>query len=109
MSPPHLGFVNFAPNGKWGEANTVKTGDYSTMLMEDNLIEPNWDYSLTKLEAEILGEFDNLSLTLWENAESDDDSDNTDDAAKREIADKYGITPENIDELLYKYFKMIHP
>jgi hypothetical protein len=101
-----FGYVNFAPDGQWGKANTVKTGDYSTMLMEDYLEEPDWNYALTKHEADILGDFFDLDDELSENAESGDDLAEAKETAMEQIAQKYDITPEEIEAILLKYSRI---
>jgi hypothetical protein len=98
-----LGYVNFAPDGVWGKANTVKTGDYSSMLMEDHLIEPRWEYALTTQEAEILGDFFELSDELSENADTGDELAAANETAIQEVVQKYGITHESFNDILNKY------
>lgn len=103
-----LGYVNFAPDGVWGKANTVKTGDYSSMLMEDHLIEPRWEYALTTQEAEILGDFFELEDELSENADTGDKHEMARNAALEQIAQKYNIPPEAIEAISLKYIKLQH-
>jgi hypothetical protein len=101
-----FGYAEFAPNGEWGKANTVKTGDYSTMLMEDHLEEPNWDYALTRQEADIFYDYDILEDELSENAESGDDLEKAEKTAIQQTAQKYNITPESVEAIILKYLKI---
>jgi hypothetical protein len=98
-----LGYVNFAPDGVWGKANTVKTGDYSSMLMEDRLIEPQWEYALTVREAEILGDFFKLSDELSENADTGDELSVAEETAIQAVVQKYSITHEDFNDIFIKY------
>lgn len=52
-SIPPLGVVEYAPNGEWSEADTVKAGDYESMEYSWKLKEKDWDNQLTEEEIEI--------------------------------------------------------
>jgi hypothetical protein len=52
-----LGSVQYAPNGRWVDAGTVQTGDYSTMKMIDHLFEPDWTNAVTEQEAIIYNDY----------------------------------------------------
>jgi len=55
-----LGQVVFAPNGKWEEANNVKTAEYKKMSCSYILKEKDWSKQPTKEEANIFLEYKNL-------------------------------------------------
>jgi hypothetical protein len=105
-SGARFGYANFAPDGEWGKANTIKTGDYSTMLMEDHLEEPDWNYALTKQEADIFTDYDILEDELSENAESGDDLEKARKTAIQQTAQKYNITPKSVEAIILKYLKI---
>jgi hypothetical protein len=52
-----LGSVQYAPNGRWTDAGTVQTGDYSTMKAIDYLFEPDWTNAVTEQEAIIYSNY----------------------------------------------------
>lgn len=48
-----LGKIDYAPNGKWGDASTVSTGAYKKMKYTYSTQEKDWNNQLTQQEAEI--------------------------------------------------------
>jgi len=100
-----FGRVEFAPNGKWSDANTVKTGDYSKLKMVNYLREPDWENALTKTEATIYAKHNKLLNSLLENTTSQEDIEKAEKKANLEIIKKYKITQEELDNIYFRYKK----
>jgi hypothetical protein len=98
-----LGYVEFAPNGKWEEAMNIKTGDYSNMQMVSHLFEPNWENLLTSQEAGIVSDLYKKMHELSENTETGEEIEIAEETALKEIAQKYNLTPETVDAIFFKY------
>jgi hypothetical protein len=98
-----FGYVEFVPNGKWEDAATIKTGDYSKISMNNHLREPKWEYAITGNEAEIISVFFDISDRLSANATTGEELDTAEKVAINETAQRYGITHEELDDLLTKY------
>jgi hypothetical protein len=99
-----FGYVEFVPNGKWADATTIKTGDYTKMSMNNHLREPNWENALTEKEAEIIRAYLDLDDELSMNANSGQELEDAETAATAEIAQRYNMTPEELNSLYMKYF-----
>lgn len=92
-----LGGVDYAPNGKWGDAGTVSTGQYNKMEYNYNVQEKDWDKQLTKEEVLIFKEaHDNYHNRIIENPDIEEDD------AYKEVAEKYNMTLEEVKDILYK-------
>ena len=98
-----FGRVEFAPNGKWTEANTVKTGDYSKLKMVNYLKEPDWDNALTKKEAIIYAKHNKILNSLLKNANTLEDIEKAELEAEQAILKKYKITQEDLKNIYAKY------
>ena len=98
-----FGYVEFAPNGIWADAQTIKTGDYTNMQMNDHLREPNWEYALTKNDAEIISVFFETADKLSENANTGQELEDAENAAMNYTAQRYGITNLELESILTKY------
>jgi hypothetical protein len=98
-----FGYVEFAPNGIWGEATTIKTGDYTKMKMSNHLREPKWEYALTANDAEIISVFYETANRLSENANTGQEVEDAENAAMNYTAQRYGITNEELDGIFSKY------
>jgi hypothetical protein len=99
-----FGVAHFAPNGVVGDAPTVKTGDYSSMKMENFITEPKWENALTREEADIIKTYKDIDYELSKGANTHEAVDAAEEAAIRETVKKYGITTEALDEMLRKYY-----
>lgn len=85
-----MGNADFAPDGDWGKAMDVKTGDYSTMKIDNEIEEPYWPNAVTEREAEIYAEFE---TALFKDATVDEN------AVASEFAEKYGMTEKEFHDL----------
>jgi hypothetical protein len=104
-----FGYVEFAPNGKWADATTIKTGDYTKMSMNNHLREPRWENAIMENEVEIINAFFDMCSKLEEAANVNNDLDliAIDEIAINETAQKYSMTYEDVDSLLTKYNTII--
>jgi len=100
-----FGRVEFAPNGKWSDAATVKTGDYSSLKMVNYLREPDWDNALTKKEAIIYAKHNKLLDSLLKKAYMHEDIEKAEKEAAQTITKKYKITHEELLNIYTKYRK----
>jgi hypothetical protein len=98
-----LGYVQYAPNGRWVDAGTVQTGDYSTMQMIDHLFEPDWTNAFTEQEANICNDFFELEHKYQEATTTGDEAVQANERAQEEIARKYGIKKEDVYSLWMKF------
>jgi hypothetical protein len=71
--------------------------------MNNHLREPKWEYALTENEAEIIAAFFDLSDELSVNANSGQELEDAETTAITEIARRYGMTYEELDNLLTKF------
>lgn len=85
-----MGSADFAPDGDWGKAMDVKTGDYSTMKIDNQIEEPYWPNAVTEKEAEIYADFE---TALFKDATVDED------VVASEFAEKYGMTEKEFHDL----------
>ena len=85
-----MGNADFAPDGDWGKAMDVKTGDYSTMKIDNQIEEPYWQNAVTEKEAEIYAEFE---TALFKDVTVDEN------AVASEFAEKYGMTEKEFHDL----------
>jgi hypothetical protein len=95
--------VEYAPNGRWEDAKTVKTGDYSKIKMIDNLFEPDWSNAFTEQEARICNDFFELEHQYQESTTTGEEASQANDRAQEEIARKYGIQKEDVFRLWMKF------
>jgi hypothetical protein len=102
-----LGYVDYAPNGKWEDARTVKTGDYSKMKMIDHLFEPDWTNAFTEQEAIIYGDYVTLERQYVE-VEAKEIENGIDtglspmERAMPDIARQYNMSQDDVWELIMK-------
>lgn len=89
-----LGKVEYAPDGDWSKANTVRAGDYKKMDYKYNLMAKDWDMQLTKKEVSIYKEWKDL---LEANEELEED------VATKEVAERNDITTKEVDDILFKW------
>jgi hypothetical protein len=103
-----LGYVDYAPNGKWENAGIVKTGDYSKMAMIDHLFEPDWTNAFTEQEAIIYGDYVTLERQYIE-AEAKEIEAGIDiglsplERTMADIARKYSMSQDDVWKLLMKF------
>lgn len=89
-----MGSADFAPDGDWGKAMDVQTGNYRTMKIINEIEEPYWPNAVTEREAEIYAEFqDALYKVVSEDAMADED------VVAAEFAKKYGMTEKAFNDL----------
>lgn len=98
-----FGRVEFAPNGRWADANTVRTGDYSTLRMVNLLREPDWDNALTKREAKIFARYNRLLNSLLRNANTQEDHERAEREVTQRILKKYKISQEELNGIFQRY------
>jgi hypothetical protein len=98
-----LGFVQYAPNGRWADAGTVQTGDYSSMKVIDHLFEPDWTNALTEQEANICNDLFELERKYQEATTTGDEAVQANERAQEETARKYGIKKEDVYRLWMKF------
>lgn len=92
-----LGKVEYAPEGDWGKANTVKTGEYDKMDYNYSLMEKDWDKQLVKEEVKIYKAWKDLY------EEKDTGSDLPDeDEINEEIASQFNISKDEVSEIMLK-------
>jgi hypothetical protein len=103
-----LGYVDYAPNGKWGDAGTVKTGDYSKMKMIDHLFEPDWSKAVTEREANIYADYITLERQYSEVIKKEMESGtnttgyNPMERALPDIARQYNMSEDEAFSLIMK-------
>ena len=98
-----LGRVEFAPNGRWADAGTVRTGDYSALRMVNHLKEPDWDNALTKKEAKIYARYNRTLNSLLRNANTLEDHHQAEITATQRTLKKYRITQQELDNIFLRY------
>lgn len=86
-----LGIVEFAPNGKWEDANSVNSGDFNTMSYNYKLKKKNWSKQLTEKEVKI--------FSAWEKFLDNSDDE---DLANIEIGKKYNLSSDKVREICLK-------
>lgn len=86
-----LGKTTYAPDGKWEEANTIKTGEYKTMDYKFELREKDWDRQLTKEEVKIYKSWKDL----YKNEMTEEDT-------TKEVAKKFNISEEEVNDIIVK-------
>jgi len=98
-----LGTVDYAPNGDWASAAVIETGKYSTIKKNSHLFEPDWTDALTEREAEIYAYYTVVEHKYVESTEGTDMDLSPLEKAQAEIANKYGMTEDEVFQLLMKY------
>jgi hypothetical protein len=98
-----LGFVQYVPNGRWADAETVQTGDYSTMKVIDHLFEPDWTNAFSEQEANICNDFFELEHKYQEASSTGNEAVQANERAQEEIARKYDIKKEDVYRLWMKF------
>ncbi|MDR1389193.1 MAG: hypothetical protein LBJ31_04380 [Treponema sp.] len=93
-----LGYVEYAPNGKWKDALEVKTGDYSTMQMTSHVEEPDWSKAITHTDAVMYKDWFEVLRTFPDDENSMEYEAETD----KIIGEKYGLTPEQVEAAILK-------
>jgi hypothetical protein len=103
-----LGYVDYAPNGKWVDAGTVKTGNYSKMKMIDHLFEPDWSKAITEQEVNIYTDYTALERQYSEIIEKEiENGTNTTgynpmERALPDIARRYDMSENEVFRLIMK-------
>lgn len=92
-----LGKVEYAPDGDWGRANTVKAGEYDKMDYNFELKEKDWDKQLTKEEVEI--------YKAWQDFNEEN---NDEEEAGKVIAERFDKTVEEVQSILMKQMAWIY-
>jgi hypothetical protein len=96
---------DYAPNGVWGEANSVKTGDYSIHKF-DYLFMPKMDDPIAALADRPTDEDMQVCSAWWNRSdellEQGIESVETDEMVTKEIADLFGLTAKEVDEINWK-------
>jgi len=98
-----FGRVEFAPNGRWADAGTVRTGDYSTLRMTNLLREPDWDNAFTKREAKIYARYNRTLNSLLRNVNTQEDHHQAEITATQRTLKKYRITQQELDNIFQRY------
>ena len=100
-----FGKIEFAPNGKWTDADKVKIGDYSKLKAVNSLREPDWENALTKQEVDIYVKHNKLLNSLLEKVSEYDEIKKAEKEADETIIKKYKITQEELDSIYSRYNK----
>lgn len=94
-----LGKTEYAPEGDWSKADTVKTGDYKKMDYEYGLMEKDWDKQLSREEVDIYKAWKDLYKTKDEDPK---DIDKYEDEISKDIAGEFNKTSEEVDGIIMK-------
>ena len=96
-----LGKTEFAPQGDWSKADTVKTADYAKMQFNWDFTEKDWDKRLTQDEVVI--------WKAWKDTyySKDNNNANEDDVTKA-IADQFKISAEDVKSILTKQSQWVY-
>jgi hypothetical protein len=103
-----LGYVDYAPNGKWEDAGTVKTGQYAKMKIIDHLFEPDWSKAVTEREVNIYADYMVLERQYSEIIEGEiENGTNTSgynpmERALPDIARRYNMSEDEVFRLIMK-------
>jgi hypothetical protein len=103
-----LGYVDYAPNGKWEDARTVKTGNYSKMKMIDHLFEPDWSKAISERDANIYTDYMALERQYSEVIEREIEKGinttgyNPMERALPDIARQYNMSENDVFSLIMK-------
>ncbi|MGJ0848189.1 hypothetical protein ACR77J_15975 [Tissierella praeacuta] len=92
-----LGKVEYAPEGEWSKANTVRAGDYKNMDYSFDLREKNWEKQLNRSEVEV--------YKAWKELYTDKDKGSflpDEDEITKEIAEEFNITAEEVKGIMLK-------
>lgn len=92
-----LGKVEYAPDGDWSKADTVKTGDYKKMDYKYNLMEKDWDKQLTREEVDVYKAWKDLYKELDTGSNLPDEGE-----VSKEIAERFNISEEDVNEIMLK-------
>jgi len=101
-----LGRATFAPGGDWSQAASVDAGDYDKMSFSWDLKEKDWSKQLTPQEAEVWAAWQEAIAKVWASyteAELADPKTMPDEKKiTNQIADEFGMSPEEVDAVLLK-------
>ncbi|MCB2357116.1 hypothetical protein [Clostridium estertheticum] len=98
-----LGKVTFAPDGDFGKAANVSTGDYSSMNYTFELVNKDWSKRLTKNEVSIWKQFNDEFMKETKKLVEKNSLDIPDENKISEMIGKQNnLTKEKIDEILLK-------
>lgn len=91
-----LGQAVFGPGGDWGLAGTVAPGDYEEMTFGWQLREKEWESQLSEEEVRV--------WRAWNDVYETKASDHPDIRSRvtRTISTKYGIDPEDVQQIVLK-------
>lgn len=87
-----LGSVTYAPEGEWGNAGTVKPGNYEELEYDWELMKKDWGKQLSPKEVKIWKRHDYL---LWNTSMSEE-------RIAKKVAEEFNITPEKVDKIFNK-------
>jgi hypothetical protein len=104
-----FGKVEYAPNGDWGAAKDVSTGDYSTMRPVRDLEARDWSKRLTSEEVKVWaawqGEYSKRDAAL-----PPGDMTGVDEARlSSDIGKKFGLSAGQVDTILDKQMRWQFP
>ncbi|MCL2293430.1 MAG: hypothetical protein FWC36_00970 [Spirochaetes bacterium] len=100
-----FGRVEFAPNGRWADAATVRTGDYSLLRMVSHLREPDWDNALTRREATIFARHSRTLNSLLRRANTQKDIEKAEKEAARRVMKRFNISQEELSSIFSRYHR----
>lgn len=92
-----LGKIEYAPEGDWGKAGTVKTGEYDKMDYKYSLREKDWGKQLTREEVKVYKAWKDLFYEKDMGSELPDE-----DEVINEIAKGFDIEAEEVNAILQK-------
>jgi hypothetical protein len=84
-----LGRADYAPGGDWGQANTVKTGDYTKMKFSYETRAKDWSKQLTPKE-----------VAIWRKWEEIYDNIGKEDVAYVLVSEQYEISKTDIEDII---------
>lgn len=87
-----LGYTEYAPKGDWSKANTIKTGNYSSMKYNFQLKNKDWNKRLTQDEVKI---YDAWNRDLQNDTLSED-------GILRKVAHDFNIDVKEVDRVVRK-------
>lgn len=101
-----LGRATFAPGGDWSQADSVDAGDYDKMSFSWDLREKDWSKQLTPQEVEVWAAWQEAIAKVWASYTEAElaDIETMPDEKKitNQIAEEFGMSPEEVDAVLLK-------
>lgn len=97
-----LGKATYAPEGKWGKAMDVNTGQYNKMKFKWEMRKKDWDKQLTQKEVDIWKAWKIEIEKAWKKIDPNSLDSPSEEEAINIIADRYNLSFEEVDKILFK-------